>query len=205
MSNTDQNYVEHLRRQLGFLRRSCESYDAGHVEEGVRIATTVRILIHETRNSTPLLRHLNSMHIRLVSTPREPAPDKAHMYLGLAYLGFDGQRMVFKPVLDADAATVRPLQVSEWWNEVVFILNPSARLTRRDIVLGAADKDGGAHVDASLDPRYGALATEGAIGTIGYTRPEGTYSEPISDAHLIALRQIGWEMLNSPELLRLAQ
>src|SRR6266545_3514326 len=44
-----------LQRQLGFLKRSCEDFDAGQHDEGLRIAVSLRVLFHDTSASTSLL------------------------------------------------------------------------------------------------------------------------------------------------------
>jgi hypothetical protein len=45
--------IDHLRRQLEYLRRSCELYDAGHLDEAVRLAMVIRVLIHDTKKTNP--------------------------------------------------------------------------------------------------------------------------------------------------------
>jgi len=37
-----------LDRQLNFLRRSCAAFDGGAFDEAVRIALTIRVLVHNT-------------------------------------------------------------------------------------------------------------------------------------------------------------
>jgi hypothetical protein len=59
---------KNLERQLGFLRRSCESYDAGYTDESVRIATTTRVLVHDTKRCISLLKHLGGLNIKLAGT-----------------------------------------------------------------------------------------------------------------------------------------
>ena len=49
---------EQLQRQLGFLRRSCELYDAGHKDESLRLSVVIRTLVHDTRSSTSLLKQM---------------------------------------------------------------------------------------------------------------------------------------------------
>jgi hypothetical protein len=97
--------------------------------------------------------------------------------------------------------TERP--VSEWWNQIVYILG-KARCSRKDLVLAAANKDGGAHVDAALTADYETLMTSGERGFFHYspTGEMGTF-QPIMDAHLVYIRQMGHELLNSPDLLAL--
>jgi hypothetical protein len=61
--------------------------------------------------------------------------------------------------------------------------------------------DGGTHVDNKLTPEYFALAKDGAAGTFVYSFDNQKVEELITNAHLVSLRQIGYELLNSPELL----
>jgi hypothetical protein len=95
------------------------------------------------------------------------------------------------------------LPLPEWWNQIVFILGKT-RCSRKDLVPAAADKDGGAHVDAKLTGDYETLMTSGIRGFFHYspTGETGTF-KPIMDAHLVYIRQMGHEVLNSPELLAL--
>jgi hypothetical protein len=62
------DFKAHLFRQLGFLWRSCQAYDEGYIDEAVRIATVIRVLIHDTQASTSLLKHLDAENILLSST-----------------------------------------------------------------------------------------------------------------------------------------
>ncbi|WP_455243739.1 hypothetical protein [Petrachloros mirabilis] len=78
------------------------------------------------------------------------------------------------------------------------------RITRKDIVLAAANKDGGAHVDAKLTKEYQALARDGAVGSFVYQTQGQRTEAPIQGAHLVSLRQLGYELLHSPELTSLA-
>jgi hypothetical protein len=95
------------------------------------------------------------------------------------------------------------LLVSDWWNQVVYVLGKT-RLSRKDLVLSAADKDGGAHVDAKLTSDYETLMHSGELGFFHYpTKGERDNFQPIMDAHLVYLRQLGHELLNSPDLLAL--
>lgn len=77
------------------------------------------------------------------------------------------------------------------------------RITRKEIVLAAANKDGGAHVDQSLTSEYQALSSDGAVGAFVYETQGERIETPIQDAHLVSLRQMGYELLHSPMLLKL--
>lgn len=202
-----ERYQQELKKQLGFLRRSCRSYDDGEVEEAIRIAVPIRTLIHDTRNSTSLLTHLNAKGIKLWSSVHRNVTEKTVSYQGMGlhtYWNY-GNRAggSYGPSFD-EGPVMLLLPVSEWWNQIVYVFSWRAeddptgeiqvtRLSRRDIVLTATNKDGGAHVDEKLTPAYEMLAEDGAVGSFGW----GDQTIPITKAHLVTLRQIGYEVLRS--------
>jgi hypothetical protein len=51
-------FQQQLQEQIGFLDASCAAYDYGNKSEALRLATTIRVLVHDTSNSTSLLKHL---------------------------------------------------------------------------------------------------------------------------------------------------
>ncbi|HEY4058491.1 MAG TPA: hypothetical protein VGM39_17885 [Kofleriaceae bacterium] len=54
----DQDFRAHLIEQVGFLDASSTAYDQGIESEAKRLATTVRVLVHDTSASRSLLTHL---------------------------------------------------------------------------------------------------------------------------------------------------
>ena len=196
-------YKEHLKKQLGFLERSCDSYDKGHKDEAVRIATVIRVLVHDTNNSTSLLEHLDSKSINLLSTTPEPSPDTIH-YIGMGMISVSGSEGNYEPTLGNGPPVNEYLQVRCWWEQVVYVLDRH-RITRKKIVLTAANKDGGAHIDKKLTKEYDTLANEGVVGKLIY-HVNGNYIEhSFDDAHYVSLRQMAYEILNSPELKKLVE
>ena len=200
-------YQQELKKQLGFLRRSCQWYDNGEVDEAIRIAVPIRTIIHDTRTSTSLLTHLNAKGIKLWSSVLRDVPEGTRMFhgMGLNKMWIEGGRAggSYGPSFDAGPG-MRLLPVSEWWNQIVYVFSwrpeddPTGeievtRLSRRDIVLTATNKDGGAHVDEKRTPAYEMLAKDGAVGTFRWEEQ----TIPITKAHLVALRQIGHEVLRS--------
>lgn len=192
------DFHAHLARQLSFLRRSCESYDAGATDEAIRIATIIRVLIHNTKASTSLLKHLNATTINLLSTTNGATPDTV-MYFGLGTMELGNGSCRYFPSLDFGPIK-KTIPVSQWWDQIVFVLDPQTRLSRRKIVLSAANQDGGAHVDATLSKEYEALSADGAIGHFTYGSNGMEIHQPIEDAHFVAIRQMAHELLHSPDL-----
>ena len=200
----DPRLVEQLRIQLQFLHSSCEAYDRGHVYEAIRVATATRVLLHSTNRSTSLLRHLGAEQVPLLTTTRGLPPGALHGQLTLQL--FNGFSAVNRPAPKlGNGATQLPMPAPAWWAQVVCAFGPTTLLSRRDIVLAVANKDGGAHVDTELPPAYEVLTAPGALGTMVYEHEGKRQETPIVGAQHIALRQIGYELLNSPALLQLSR
>lgn len=190
---------QHLRRQLGFIERSCRDYDAGCREEALRIALPLRVLFHKTAHSSSLIDELNLRNsIQLLSTFREPYQGAGVMaiYVG-AILSHDG----VAAALD-DATDENFVSVTEWWGQVVHVFGHT--YSRKDIVLLAANQDGGAHVDPkpsdklqSLRVGVGRLTTAAATGE--------TFVGELRDSHFAILRQLGYEVLHSPDVIEAAR
>jgi hypothetical protein len=193
-----------LKRQIGFLERSCQSFDGGFEDEAIRIAQCIRVLMHDTKKQTSLLAHLNARNIVLRSSCLDIA---SKIQPGARALKFNGMGQ-----FEVGAAGARyypklgngmfhgDLPVEQWWGQTIFILDPGTWVSRRDVVLDAADKDGGAHVDALLTPVYERLVES---GDLGFFVGEHGKQIPISGHHYVALRQMGYELLNSSALLAL--
>lgn len=190
-----QDLINHLDRQLRFLEHSCWLYDQGFRDEGIRIATVIRVLIHDTKNNISLLRKLISDQIDILDTCRPiPAP-LSESFHGLAIRELTSTGGNLSPNFNRTSnASGKP--VPAWWGQVVCA-SPTLALTRKKIVLAAANKDGGAHVD-DLTQEYAELAAPGYLDQVI------DLDGPFIDAHLAALRQMGYELLNSRALVQLA-
>jgi hypothetical protein len=126
--------------------------------------------------------------------------------------GIDSRTVAFEGLLVWLASGPRPnlgliplpaqfIPAPAWWEQIVLI-SPGKRWRRRDLTLSAANKDGGAHVDPDLTPEYQRL-TKGLWEISGYV--EGVHvAGAITDHQFMYLRQMGWEVLNSPDLVALA-
>ena len=194
-------FGKHLARQLGFLERSVAAFDSGHHQEAIRIGTTVRVIFHDTRSSTSLLRHLNALNVLV----RSEAPDRSRQDAQLA-----GKRILgefswslaqfslkgFLPCTDKSGPH-RFIEAPQWWRET-FAHMEGINYTRKAVVLWAVNKDGGAHVDDELVPEYEQLKSAGSFGSI---EAPGGQTIPIEDAHLTFLRTMAFEVLNSPDLV----
>lgn len=200
-----------LAEQVSFLVSSCERYDQGHTAEALRISLSLRIIFYSNKGSTSILKHMGITNLNLLSTggiSKEEAKNCAYYFgmgrLRVSSLGDSG----FQPHLeDGPQYRYKYLPLSDWWQECVYVLEHGKPITRFAIMIAAANNDGGAHVDASLEPLYASLAEQGSLGSFGTMDDDDNFTkvEPISRAHHVALRQIAYEVLNSPEFMKLIE
>ena len=213
MKRTAIDFKEHLRRQIAYIRNSCQLFDSGHVEEAIRIAVPLRVLFHDTGHSVSLLQHLNSKSIALVSTAapfvEEPVIPNLHLVeMFININGMDNIRCHCVPLLNKSPRN-EAISFKKWWQEDIVIEHKQPRkvLTRKNLVLAAANMDGGAHVDDKLEPMYDEVRRGSGVEIEFVFKPEfgrDPVSVPFENIHYASLRQIGYEVLNSPELTALA-
>ena len=202
-------FKDQLKRQFGFLVNSCRIFDNGDWEEAIRIATCIRVLIHDTSKSTSLLKHLNAKSIKLFSTSPE-IPDSENGYepfhaFTMGVIDFGKEVFGYMPNLeDFKPGSSVVLPVEEWWEQIVWKLSPQCKLTRKRLILSAANQDGGAHVDAKLSPDYEDLSRY-SFGTLSFKVGGQGISRDVDKLHLITIRTIANEVLKSPDLLSLLE
>lgn len=195
------NLTEQFSRQVLFIERSSASYDQGHNDEALRIAVALRVLIHDTSKSTSLLTQLGVKNKILLSTTigtgktREQCEGKLFYTVPLM-ISLEG----VKPLLDK-ATSEGMLPVEEWWNEVIMIQN--GIFTRKDIILAAANQDGGAHVDDN--PSNKTKKLKAGVGTFTRTIKGKEIVEELTDHHFPMIRQFAHEVLSSSGFMEIAK
>lgn len=183
--------------QIKFLVRSCEYYDKGDFDEAKRIATSLRILFHNTKKSKSLLNQLNLTHnLVFWSSSSLYTPSNLVSSWTLLLISFNRNEVLFKPILLDVIGRTFYLNFEDWWNEIIFD-DKSYFLCRRDIVLSIANQDGGAHVDPTLDEPYANLAKKNSLGVNYFNE---THSQPHNNPAYASIRQIACEVLKSISL-----
>jgi hypothetical protein len=197
-----------LGRQIRFIKNSCELYDRGDFEEAIRIATALRVLFHDSKHSVSLIKHLGKFSIKLRSTtlrfPQHPEMPNLHLVKLITGV-VENIQCQAQPTL-ADAPRSREIPFVEWWSgePVIELKQPTGALTRKELALAAANKDGGAHVDKSLpliydETRRGA----GLTMEFDFKDKRPTLRLAFENIHYATLRQVAYEVLNSPALVGL--
>ncbi len=181
-----------VREQLGFLRVSAAVYDVGGEAEAKRLATSIRVLLHDTSRSISLLSQAGVKDaLEYVDTAARTGSLARMLPEGSSIVptGLAGAER-YRPLLGnlPPERLTRRLPFLGWWRTVVVRLTTGQMWTREDAVLVVADKEGGAHVDPDSHPTYAALVD----GGLGWTRPDGRPSD--GDPALAVVRQVAWEL-----------
>ena len=195
------DFQKQLSTHLGFIRRSCEEYDKGYTDEALRVAVSLRVLFHDTPKSTSLLKHLGKKHeIKLISTfvaDDLVLPNAENVNWHTVIPLMITSKGVRPPLDTWDTRSI--LSIEEWWNERIWV-EANFGLSRKDIVLSAANQDGGAHVDSNPSGKT-KKAKQGPSVTI---KINGKVLENgLINHHHPLLRQMAYEIVNSQELLEL--
>ena len=193
---------DHLRRQLEYLRRSCELFDAGHWDEAVRLAVGIRVLIHDTEKSKSLLRQMSVREqVKLATSfgfsarlPKNFQPTLVFpVFASSAESGTSVPfRLPMPPILMA---------VNEWWEEIVWM--QESTLTRKMIILDTANKEGGAHVQATAPGTIQELRQ--GLSKVTSVKINGVEVGTPGNYHFILIRQFAHELLNSESLAELVR
>jgi tetratricopeptide (TPR) repeat protein len=188
---------EKVAQQLGYLSRSSQLFDLGYADEAIRIATSLRILFHDrprdSKDQGSLIKLLGNPPVRLVTTCKSKNLQPS-TFIFDGYMHIPGNIPTWREYLEQENPLV---SVSEWWNQIIFVIERK-QISRKDLVIWAAEKDGGAHADANTHPTYDALKERwGAVSDTGQELP-------MPPQHLFALRRFALEVLASQELRELA-
>lgn len=200
MAKSQQSKAEllaHLRDSMGFLEASSASFDSGFVGEAKRLATTARVLVHDTDKSKSLLSLLKfKTDMGYLNTSHAFNPKNLISYHGLVGLRMEnGSSKYWAPLGEgAPSRSGKYVLFPDWWNQEVIVDSRKAKFTRRHLVLALANKDGGAHVDPNLDENYAQLTRSNSVG---WMISDGTTQRPMQDVELHSVRQIAFELHTS--------
>lgn len=190
-----------LREQIELLEIGCRNYDDGLRAAALNLATTIRVLVHDTKRSTSLLAQLGRKHaMRWCDDSSGLMPGnllpESTMTMGRIVAGSGGSTV---PRLGDGPGERRWLGFDDWWRRPA-IRHPARSsheddtvLSAKDVVLGLTNKLGGAHVD----PSGGAEELQRAVGNaLGWMAVSGQTETPFAGSALHAsARHIAYEVL----------
>lgn len=195
---TREELKKHLRENLAFLNVSNKSFDEGLHAEAKRLATTIRVLVHDTLKSKSLLEQLGVKNdLKFLNTSYEYSPTNLMPHTGLVMMRMTSNGTSYlAPLHDGppDRYTQPGLEFSQWWDQLVIDDKSGGVFTRKNLILFMANQDGGAHVDPSLDSSYAALKRDNSVG---WVYSDGISEHPITDIELHSVRQIAYELIET--------
>jgi len=143
---TDQEYLNRLKEQKDFLCSEIREYEQGKQHFALKMAATLRTMFHNTPNSAPILPDLAKRNgMKIIFKGKDESRIDPYVTL---YVGFT----VGKKKLLFNAPFLLDKDFEKYWNEIVYV-EGSVRYTRKQLVLYAANKLGGVHVDPEIPPR----------------------------------------------------
>ena len=190
-----QELERHLDEQIQFMKLSAHAFDSGFEGEAKRLATCIRVLLHDTKSSKSLLEQLG-MKDRYYWDSRGAvdvgwAQESDSLFV-LVQVTEAGPRYI--PVLERGPFPMLQSDFDKWWNGIVLIDGKGNRFTRKELVLSLANQDGGAHVDPTLDDKYAHLSRNNSFGWAAISDAE---AQPLTGIELSAARQITHEVLKT--------
>lgn len=198
ITQSQQEIENHLKENIGFLEASNEAFDKGRLSEAKRLATTIRVLVHDTVNSKSILGLLGVKdNLAFLTTTQGDMPGNLMPFTGLVGVRLGYPKVSYFATLDQGPPSdysLPKLPFDEWWNQEVIDDKAGGKFTRKKLVLALANKDGGAHVDPELDQSYADLTRNNSVGAIG---SHGDEEYPIDDLVLHTVRQISFEIMKT--------
>jgi hypothetical protein len=152
-------YLAALEEHMQLLKSAVKQMADGHLVHALTIATSIRVLLHETGSSVPLLKRVRTDYLSLPiftnAAPKpQPAPPNVQamtiMFVAANLMIADG-KLSLNPTIHIEGCERTTL--GRWWNDLGFVVPGGIPLSRKDIILGIANKEG-AHVDDDMPRKY---------------------------------------------------
>jgi hypothetical protein len=165
MARPKEKLLAMLREQMDLLQNSLHAFYRGNFAESLRIATIIRVLVHETGNSKPLLKQArpDGLDLEIPEQVAEARPGQEEI-LRLRFAVSVRLGAAVAPAVDLRSSHYSLSTVGSWWSRTVFTfpsrVGTQVDYTRKKVVLILANKEGGAHVDPNEDSDYVRLLTD---------------------------------------------
>lgn len=183
-----------LSEQLQLLEEAADLFDQGNEIEVKNMVVRLRVLLHDTGISKSLLGQIGKKNIQFYDTIIKDESNVITSYCGLAPILFADGKTKHVASLD-DVPQLKKVDFDNWWNAIVFRDMDGYEVSRKDLVLTMANKDGGAHVDSTIDKQYARLCRGESLGR-KYSK-DGKNWFNMQDAVLVSIRQITHEVLKT--------
>ncbi|MDD5731916.1 MAG: SEC-C metal-binding domain-containing protein [Patescibacteria group bacterium] len=203
IEQTQDELQKQLNEQLELLSKLADLYDNGMDVAAKSMATTIRVLLHDKGSSKSLLGQLGLKSKEFFDTSFDYNTNeigesciRTDGFAGLIGIPFGAGINKYLPYLDeTKPGETKFVSFEDFWGKEIFLDKEKNSFSRKDIVLYVAEQDGGAHVDPGLDEKYNKLSRGNSLGW--HTSSDGKNWESMKGAELVAIRQIGHEILRT--------
>lgn len=194
---------DRLREQCQLLAILGGIFDKGDVVAALPLATTIRVLLHDTSASPSLLSQLGiKSGLRYRDTAQHINPQNLLPNPGLVIIKMQmgsGSSWV-APLDNLSPGRTHPDSLFEtWWTTPITKDANGNAWARREFVLYLANKGGGAHVDPVIPEDLWALEKDNSMGWQHSDPIVGEGVPMINGPILPSVRQIGHELQLSLE------
>lgn len=154
-------YRNALNEQRHLLKTAIQGMAAGDLAQALHVATTIRVLVHETGASKPLLKHLDGNYLEMPILERTPETASATPP-GVKAITYYCPVSAQIKAPEGTVSLITELKIEDhtisklgaWWANACMMLPGIGPVTRREVILGLSNKEGGAHVDADIPEKY---------------------------------------------------
>lgn len=134
IKRTDDVLKTIFNNQIQFLISSCDSFNDNFEEEAIRLATVVRVLLHDTEYSTSLLNQLNLKNIEFYDSASDYDPQNLLETLGLVAIRI-GVGKPPKIIVRLDDKPYKKVSFDEYWNKTVIVDSQKNKFKRKNLIL----------------------------------------------------------------------
>jgi len=201
-NSLDERYDEFIK----LMKALCEAYDKSDCDViALSISVAIRVLVHDTDRSKSLLTHIKKKDRNYLSTNFQNKEEAVSLGLvrqiNVGVKDGIGGEAKYWPLCDERYFPMRGQSTftnfDNWWSEEEVFKSSKASLTRRDIVLSVANKDGGAHLDAKVPEKYDHFRKTWSGGSTLTGINSGIARGYDNIPTYPAVRQIAYELLSS--------
>jgi hypothetical protein len=189
-----------LEEQRHLLKKTIQEMADGDLIPALQIATIIRVLVHETGSSKPLLKYLDNNYLELPILERKfEKPAAAPSGQSVAIFFCPVSASIKSPegrvslLTEINPEWYEESNIGQWWATNPCMALPGVGpVTRKELVLGLSNKEGGAHVDDDISQKYRSLL----VSKFFTWNMNGVEVEALNLSRLVAGR-IGVELLES--------
>ena len=173
-TKSEKELLNDLKNQIVLIKNSVNLFDNGCEFESINLATRIRVLVHDTNNSTSLLKQLDKRNILfydssvpfISDTPKRTC-FQTPCLTSIRLSTKDG--VSYEAPLDDREMT--KIEFSKWWEDNIILIDTEGnRFNRKELVLNVANCDGGAHVDPKLKHSYANISIDNKVGLKAFSK-----------------------------------